>query len=85
MLWRSIMCQKVGDIQETTYRKGNMRDEYNGTVWSQMIVKNSFYILKIYGKRETGFLTRITLQAESFTYVRKSENFWKNKFAYLRL
>ena len=50
------MCQKVGDIQESTYRRWNMRDEFNGTVWSRMIVKKFFlYFETIWQERNRMF------------------------------
>lgn len=33
MIWRGIICQKMGDIQESTYRRWKMGNERNGTVW----------------------------------------------------
>ena len=38
MMWRGIISQKFGDIQEATYRRWEMDDKFNGTVWSRMIV-----------------------------------------------
>ena len=38
IIWRGLISQKFGDMQETTYRSFGYGHEFSGTAWARKIV-----------------------------------------------
>ena len=58
MIWKGILIQTFGDVQEQIYRSKNLPKERNGTVWARRIVEafQSFFetIWKLRNERVHG-------------------------------
>ena len=69
MIWRGLLTQKFGDIQEATYRLHGFPKEKTGTSWARMIVGR----FEIVWEELSSTIHKDSIQGQKNTYKKKSK------------
>ena len=80
MIWRGIITQKLGDIQEDTYRRGKFDRSFTGTNWARMVV-NLFltHFENLWEKRNSLLPNNLKLVGEREYLQEKIDTILKSK------